>query len=681
MSSCTYSHLLSPLPVGNVLLKNRMIATAATPHFLQGTEPYPTEKWITMMVNRARNGAAVVNINHIEDPSPANGDPFDTRIHFCKMDSTNTAAHNYLCQMIDGIRFYGSLATTDVQGSFKMEGPPPPMANGAAGVMELMPGPIDYAALTPAQRRMKLPEEPAMCNSCTKAQMQEFIDSSVEYAKFAKMLGFEMFSIHNAYRAKLPAQFWSPITNHRHDRYGADTVENRARFMVELFDAIRQTVGRDFPIEALVSGCERNGGITVQDTIALSRLLEGKVDVIHIRQGEQDPQHPTGYTSTRAVPCPNLETAAAVKEAIRQDGRKMLVAVSSGLQDPAFCDAIIRDGKADIIASARTWICDPEYGKKVYAGAGEDVRPCVRCNKCHVPNDSEKYRSYCSVNPILGLEDKISRMVEPVGAPKKVGIVGGGPAGLQAAMTAADRGHQVVLFEKSNALGGQLKHADYASFKWPLANFKDYLIRQCEKRNIEIRLNTDATPELLKELALDELIVAIGPRFCVPPIAGNTGDHIWQAVDVFGRHKELPRKVIVIGGSDTGVDTAMYLAENGHDVSIMTRQGDVATDAPHAHFVAMLRQAFDKMEQIKPIYSVRQYLEITASGVRYLDQSGDEQFEAAEAVVFAAGTKARPEDAAIFFGCAPRTQYIGDCKRASNLHFAVQHGFAAASQI
>lgn len=231
------------------------------------------------------------------------------------------------------------------------------------------------------------------------------------------------------------SQLLSPLCNHRTDEYGG-SVKNRARLLLEIFDALKQTLGRDFPLECLVSGTEK-GGITIQDTIELSRLAEGKIDLLTIRQGEQDPQHPIGFTSTRTNPCPNLEAAAAVKADVKARGGKLLIGVSAGLQDPALCDRIIAQGQADVLSMARAFICDSEYGQKLYAGRGEDVRPCIRCNKCHVPNDTDKFRSYCSVNPEIGLEDKLERLFPKASSPKKLVVVGGGPAGMVSAVTAA----------------------------------------------------------------------------------------------------------------------------------------------------------------------------------------------------------------------------------------------------
>lgn len=676
-----YKHLLSPIQIGNVMLKNRMTATAATPHFLQGTEPFPTEKWITHLVNRAKNGAAAININHLEHGSPQGGSlDFinNTPAHFCLIDINSTSSHNYLCQMIDGIRYYGSIAVTNPMGTYTGMFGGPGMQGGPGGGGAGGPGGPGSPGGPPGVPDMEHMRRPNLPDVMTKQQIKEYIDSTVENAVMLRKLGFEMFSFHNAYRGGPGAQFWSPICNHRTDEYGG-SMKNRARLLLELFDALKQTLGRDFPLECLVSGTEE-GGITVEDTIGLARLAEGRIDLLHIRHGFQDPQHPTGFTSTHDNPSPNLAVAAAVRAAVQASGTKILIGASAGFQDPAVCEGAIASGKADIICMARSWIADSEYGKKLYEGRGEDVTPCIRCNKCHVPNDSDKFRSFCSVNPLIGIEDKLDRMIAPVTGVKNVAVVGSGPAGMEAAVVAAGRGHKVTLYEKNDFLGGQIKHADYASFKWPLKDFKDYLIRQVYKAGVDVKLNTRVTRELLDNKDYDAVVVAIGPSFTRPNITGADGDNVKFAIDVYGVEEKLPEKIVVIGGSEIGVETGMYLSEKGHKVTVMTRQASLASDAAHAHYVNMLRDAYMALENFSFVTEAR-YTGIDATGLSYVDKEGKEQKIEAGLVVLATGAVGKYEEAMSLYGAGAVTYFIGDCERVGDVHKAVSGGFATANQI
>ncbi len=255
-------------------------------------------------------------------------------------------------------------------------------------------------------------------------------------------------------------------------------------------------------------------------------------------------------------------------EAVKKSNPGIAVVTVGGYQDLDVCEDVIASGKADFIGMARGWISNTEYGRLAYEGRGEDVVPCIRCNLCLGSSLAERPASVCSVNPVFGLEHKIERMIQPPTSKKKVAVIGGGPAGMEAALIAAGRGHQVTLYEKSAALGGLLKIADSVSFKWPQRDFKNYLIRQIGKSNVKVRLNTEATPELLKRERYDVLLAAVGAEPVVPPIPGVDSKTVVFAQDVYGNEASLAPKVVVIGGGEVGVETGMHLAEKGHDVTL-----------------------------------------------------------------------------------------------------------------
>ena len=262
-------------------------------------------------------------------------------------------------------------------------------------------------------------------------QRQAILDDLVKSAIWYKKLGFQM------------------LTTRISQASGSDI-----DFCLAMADAMKSSLGRDYPLEFYIDGIE--AGIPVQQNLALARALEGKIDILAVHYGIQDHQHPTGFASTRLRPSPCVDLAAALTQDIHSRGGKLLVGVSAGLHDPDYCENLLRTEQADMIIMARTWICEPEYLQKLEEGRGEDVVPCVRCNKCHVPNGSDSFRSFCTVNPTLGMEEKIDRMKVPVTGKKKVAVVGGGPGGMYAALTAAKRGHDVTLYEKEGKLGGLL---------------------------------------------------------------------------------------------------------------------------------------------------------------------------------------------------------------------------------
>jgi NADPH-dependent 2,4-dienoyl-CoA reductase/sulfur reductase-like enzyme len=329
-----------------------------------------------------------------------------------------------------------------------------------------------------------------------------------------------------------------------------------------------------------------------------------------------------------------------------------------------------------MIAMARAFISDSEYGRKAYEGRGEDVIPCILCNRCHGITKTPLL-DVCSVNPKIGIAHKIDRMVAAPVASRKVAVIGGGPAGMKAALTAAERGHRVTLFEKSDTLGGQLRHTDFASFQWPLKDYKDYLIRQVKKSGVELLLNTAATPEMIKAKGYDAVLVAVGASPAVSNLPGADGSNVYNVINVYGNEKALGKNVVVIGGDKIGTQTGMYLAENGHAVTVLTGSKElIQPEGPH--------QVIDTYLDLKNFNFLT---EVTARGisdgkVTYADPKGIVKSIQADSVVIYTGFKSKMDEALKFADSADRFFTIGDCNAVGGMVRAcTRTAFAAASQI
>ena len=677
-----YQALLTPIRIRNTILRNRMMSSASTPHFLQGTEPHPTEKIISHFARRARSGAASVTINHFhQDGFPVQGRVIDNPpCHFNLFDLQDGTAQNYFCQLLDAIHFYGAKATgylmADPNWFFpdgkRPEGMPMPP-------MPPMGGPMEPESTETDRARSAEDDGPPAppVDTYSKEMLDNYAKNAAREASDLVRLGFDIISMHACYRHSPHARFLSPLTNHRTDEYGG-SMENRSRFILEIYREIRRQVGPNVPLEITMSVCEPEGGYTVEDTIEFCKMANGLIDIIHLRSGEMDPQHPLGFTSTEEMPTPYLEDMAKVTKAVRELGLNMVVGASAGFQNPEWANAAIAEGKCDLVYMARSWINNCDYGEKVYAGRAEDIVPCIRCNKCHVSNGKDMWRSVCSVNPEIGFEDKLERMVSPVNVKYNVAVIGGGPAGLEYARIAAQRGHTVTLYEASDRLGGQLCHADYPSFKWPLKQFKNFMAAQMEKLGVTVHLNTKATAELLADKGYDVVAVAIGSTPVAPPIPGADGENVYFAAKIYGGMEDkLADEIVMVGGGEIGVETALYLCEMGKKVTVLEMLPELIMDAPHAHYKNMVHNYWRNQPNFRFQCGVR-VTEIGKDSVTYVDHKGETHTIPCGNVLLAAGARPLAEEAMEFAAVADRMVVIGDCDHAANVQHAMRAAYGAA---
>ena len=671
MSEPKFKHLLEPLKIGNYVLKNRMCVSNSLPHFLQGPETYPADTVMAHYENKAKS-AAIVTCMGINNFTHGKQLPMNLDFgHFPDYDLYDTNSQNYLLQLADSIHFYDSIACMGI-----FVGPPsayPLMVpKGQQGKADPFSQTKSLNAPPPAEFDiMKIPahEDPTYY---TEEQFNLIADSYAEQAGILKMLDFDMISIHMCYRANLPAKMFSPITNHRTDKFGG-SLENRMRFPLMVLERVRQKVGKNMLIEIQWSADDLEGGYTLEESAAFLNEAKKYIDIVQLRANEVDHAHPIGF---------ELEETPFLKfgEYMKKNVPGLVIGVIGGFHYPATCDKAIAEGKADIIYAARAYISNNDYGQLVLEGRDDDIVPCLRCNKCHGRGANEPFVSVCSVNPCIGLEQKVARMQVPTKGGKRVAIIGGGPVAMRCAMYLQDRGHIPVIYEKGPQLGGAIIHADYAEFKWPLRDFKNFLIHQMDKRGIEVHLNTEATPEMIKELNYDVVIAATGANPMVLPIPGADPEKLFFAQETFAHPEKLGENVVVIGGGEVGVEIGIYLSRKGHKASVLEMRDRLAADSTAIHYYSMLEEAWEAEPNFTGITGAR-VAAIKDGAVEYIDKDGNTQSVPADSVVMSAGMRPNKDLALSFYGCAKEFYMIGDCKKAATIQQGMRSAYATAMRI
>lgn len=497
--------------------------------------------------------------------------------------------------------------------------------------------------------------------------IETLIERFVEAAERAKKAGFDGVEIHGAH-GYLISQFLSPLSNHRQDAYGG-SVEKRARFLLDVIKSARSKVGKDYPLWCRLSAMEigADGGITPEETQIVAKLAEkAGVDAIHVSAHQVGPARRPPMAQP---PCYFVPYAQAIKEVVSVP----VIAVSR--IPPELAEDVIRDGKADFVSMGRELLVDPYLPQKARHGKIEDIRPCIYCLTCLDSINSSREGVHCVVNPTLGRERESE--LKQVKSPKKVVVVGGGPGGMEAARVAALRGHEVVLFDEGEKLGGQLLLAAKPPFKDTLETFRQYLEGQINKLPIELRLQQKFTANMVKQLKPDVVILAAGVKPLIPQIPGIGSKKVIQASQVL-MGSDTGERVAVIGGELVGCETALLLVERGKKVTIMRRGKELATKVHRLIREPMLSRLKYKGATI---LTGVQYQEITDVGVVIQTATAEKKVIEADTVVLAAGSTPNNELAAALKGKVDRVLSVGDCVEPRSIMEAVGEGYRAGLNV
>ena len=647
-----YPHLSSPLKIGNVTLRNRMVsAPMAFPDIT--AEGHVTKEAAAFYELRAKGGAAAVTLSecivHIETGM--------SHTNHINLQSQGVLAG--LTETARSVKRHGALANIELSHGGKY-------------------AEVDIAKEFKKKKNKKIKYGPSaeilpdgfVVKEMPKKLIREIAEAFGQGAALAKSAGFDMVFVHGGH-GWLIQQFFSPATNKRKDEYGG-SVENRARLAIEVLDSIRAAVGPGFPIEFRMSAEEHiPGGYGIIDAIQFAKLIESRINLLHVSTGAHENSfgitHPSMFMDRGC----NVHLAAEIKKHV-----SVPVACIGALNDPAHMEEIIASGKADVIEMARALLADPYLPKKIMLGHDDEIVKCIRCYTCLAERVHTQTR-ICSVNPVIGREYE-SRFEIPAAAPKKVLVAGGGPGGMKAAITAANRGHKVILFEKSSELGGALKCERKISFKKDLYGLIKSLELQMTQAGVEIRLNTELTQELAESEAPDVLVLAVGSAPVLPSIPGIDGRNVVLANSISGDDITVGKRAVILGGGLVGCETAVHLAQESRDVTIIEMMKDVAMDA-NARYRPVLLEMLAKLNV--RIETGMKGVRVTDKGLVCADAQGRETLFEADTIICAVGQRPLREVVDNLLDAAPEVVQVGDCVKPQRVTEALYRGYHAGLDI
>lgn len=494
-----------------------------------------------------------------------------------------------------------------------------------------------------------------------------------EAAARARAAGFDMVEVHCAH-GTLPCLFLSPYYNRRTDEYGGEL--GRTKFAVDILSAIREKAG-DFPVLFRINGDDGVGerGVTVEVAIAnAKRLEEAGADAIDVSSGMEFRDAYNMFPPMTISTEYRWRLAEAIKKAL-----SIPVIISGGITDPRVAEDMLQSGKADLVGFARPLLADPELPRKAKEGRFDDIRPCIRCNQGCQGNLQVGREISCLSNPEVAHEKEW--IIKPAEKSKKVLVIGGGPAGMEASVIAAQRGHKVILYEKGEKLGGQLRLAAIPPGKAEINKLIGYLETQLSKLKVKVELAKEATAQVIGTIKPDVIILASGGVPCVPSIPGVNGKNVVIAVDVLDGKARVGNKVIIIGGGMVGCEVADFLSTQGKEVTVVEILDEACWGMEGISKAVLLKKLNENQVKIVTGTVVK---EITAEGIVTLKGPfgipPEEKLEG-DTIVMATGVSGTEKNFEHLKDKAAEFYVIGDSLEPGTALDAIHQGFHVARAI
>ena len=626
--------LMQPFQMKNLALRNRIVMAPMLSR-LCDPDGIVSQKLIDYYAERAKGGVGLIIVE------------------YCYIDEKESKANQgqlgvYSDQLIAGL---GDLAEAIQEW-------------GAKAILQICHAGRSTSAKFMGRQPMAPSAMPGytgeMAREMTLGEIEAVMESFAEGARRAKTAGFDGVELHGTH-GYLMAQFLSPYTNRRTDVYGKD----RGLFALQTLERVRAKVGSDYLVGFRMSGEEFiDGGVTLEEAKAFARRLEERgIDYLHVSGGIIEvgehfviPMYfPKGYL---------LHLAEGIKQAV-----KIPVVAVGAIHDPSLAEESLKKKRADLIAMGRALIADPELPRKIQSGRPEDIRTCLRCNEGCSSRVRQGKTQRCAVNAEVGRERTLR--IHPASKPKQVCVIGGGPAGMEAARVLALRRHKVTLIEKENELGGLLRYASVPDFKEELRGFLQYLNTQVKKTGVEVLKGRRATLDLVKELHPDAVVLAAGSTLPVPEIPGAQKSSAANALDLLSGKFQPGDRVLVAGGAAMGCEIAAHLASLGKKVVVVEMMGGLALDLENRSRAALLHLLKERGVSTLLNWRVER---IEEGRVLLSDRNRNRKEVGTDSVILALGLKPNQDLLEPLRNNFPEVQVIGDCLEPRKIYQAVHEG-------
>jgi 2,4-dienoyl-CoA reductase (NADPH2) len=656
MTTDSLAALFEPFSIRNLTLKNRLVQTSMYSWFAT-SEGEVSERHLAYLAERARGGAGLIMVeNTCIDWATGRGSGIPIRIDEDRfipgLNDLANALHRDGAKL--GVQLYHAGRQSDARARLVKAG------IGTDEPAPLSASDVTSTAIGDQPRPMRVSEIDAM--------VEKFAAGALR----AVNAGIDVIEVH-AVHGYLLTQFFSPQTNHRDDEYGG-SLENRARFPRRVVRRVREVVGQDYPLICRFSADERvPGAASVEDNLQLARwLAEDGIDVFNVSAGTYESRQWI-YTPAGVEPGSLVPLATAVREATG----KPVIGISRLGMDLDKAASFVSSGAIDLVGMGRSQLADPHTVNKAREGRRAEIRPCIACSECAREFIAKQKRMQCVVNPELGNEFRQTLRI--AGRRRRIAVIGGGPAGMEAARSAAIRGHEVVLLEAEQEIGGQLRHSTRPAFRRrEMTALLNWWKAELDRLKVEVRPGTAVAPESAEGLAADDVLVATGALWEIAePLLGMFGP-CPTSHEVLLDPSGMKESVIVVGGTEAGLNAAITLAEGGRTTTLVEGAA-IGPEISDLMRNEMLRQAH-------------------AAGVQLLDHAtvtaADRQNEAwklsftregvAESTVTAQNVvvSAAPRSGAGIWDAIPAVRFLGTVAApASRLYRATQDGFWATAEI